>query len=347
MMRRALFLLAIAMQIHAQQPPRAGEVMEVRRTIIDAHIIDADGEQVTEIEPKELLVLVDGKEAPIESVTWVSELPAAEAILDESGEEVSRTTTAPPGRLFVLFVQTDFARVPSRVLGEMGVIASFHKLLDSLQPDDRVALFSFDSHLKFRLDFTTDRALLEQTFPSVLAIDNPPPPQPAAAPSLSALLTPKELADAGSSEHALILLARALRRIEGSKTMLLLGWGMGDTIRGRGFVTPEVLRASAELATARVTVYAFNFGLGRQMSVGLVQVAGDTGGFYVAGPVNGPFSAMEMRYLPRLEVALQGHLEIEIRSPVPVDLKKLHHLDVRVRRNGYTVITKTSFVDVP
>lgn len=337
----ALLLLAL------QQPPRVEEAIDVRRTIIDAHVYDNDFEQADDLEAKDFQVLVDGKEASIESVTWVSEQPDEEAEFDDSGNELSRTRVPPPARLFVVFVQTDFARNHDRVVGEMGVLKSFHALLETLQPSDRVALFSFDSHLKFRLDFTTDRALLEKVFPSVLAIDQPPPPQPAEPPSLTTLLTPKELADAGSSESALILLARALRRIDGSKTMLLLGWGMGDVIAFRPIITPQILRAAAELASSRVTVHAFNFGLGREMSFGLKEVAADTGGIYVAGPANKPFSQMEHSFLPRLESMLQGHFEIEIRSPVPVDLRKLHRLEVHVKRKGYTVITKNSFVDVP
>ena len=337
----ALLLLAF------QQPPRVEETIDVRRTIIDAHVYDDEYVQINDLDANDFQVLVDGKEAPIESVTWVSEQPAVESIFDDSGKELSRETVQPPGRLFVVFVQTDFARNRDRVIGEMGVLQSFHALLETLQPSDRVALFSFDSHLKFRLDFTTDRALLEKIFPSVIAIDQPPPPPPVEPPSFASLLTPKQLADAGSSESALILLARALRRIDGSKTMLLLGWGMGDVIGFRPIITAQTLRAAAELASARVTVHAFNFGLGNQMSAGLIEVAADTGGIYVAGPAAGPFSQMENSYLPRLESMLQGHYEIEIRSPVPVNLKKLHHLDVRVRRKGYTVITKNSFVDVP
>ncbi|HJW94217.1 MAG TPA: hypothetical protein VJ901_11435 [Thermoanaerobaculia bacterium] len=337
----ALLLLAL------QQPPQAAETIEVRRTIIDARVHDDDYELIDDLEAKDFQVLVDGKEAPIESVTWVSELPTEEAIFDDTGNELSHETVQAPGRLFIVFVQTDFTREHDRVIGEMGVLQSFHALLQTLQPADRVALFSFDSHLKFRLDFTTDHALLEKVFPTVLAIDQPLPPQPAEPPSLSSLLTPRELADAGSSESALILLARKLRRIDGAKTMLLLGWGMGDVIGQRPIITAQVLRSAAELASARVTVHAFNFGIGHQMSAGLAEVAFDTGGFYVAGPAAGPFSAMENSYLPRLESMLQGHYEIEIRSPVPVNLRKVHRLDVRVRQGGYTVIAKNSFVDVP
>jgi hypothetical protein len=340
-------LLLFALQAGGQQtPPRVEETIDVRRTIIDAHVYNVD-EQIDDLEAKDFQVLVDGKEAPIESVTWVSEVPGVETIFDDAGNELSRSEVKPPGRLFVVFVQTDFARNRDRVVGEMGVLQSFHALLDALEPADRVALFSFDSHLKFRLDFTTDRDLLEKVFPSVLAIDQPPPPPPAEPPSLASLLTPKELADAGSSESALILLARALRRIDGSKTMLLLGWGLGDVIDFRPIITAQTLRAAAELASARVTVHVFNFGLGREMSGGLIEVAADTGGIYSAGPSRLPFSGMEHRFIPQLVSMLQGHFEIEIRSPVPVDLRKLHRLEVHVKGRGYTVIAKNSFVDVP
>src|SRR6185369_10132369 len=178
---------------------------------------------------------------------------------------------------------TDFARNAKRVVGEMGVISSFHSLIDVLKPADRVALLSFDSHLKLRLDFTTDRALLEKTFPSVILIDEPPSPPQSEPPSLAALLDPKEMRNAGTTEHGLMLIARALNQIPGPKHVLLLGWGMGEMLGGRVHIDPDVYRAGGELAAARATVYAFNFGLNGQMSGGEMQVSADTGGFYVGG----------------------------------------------------------------
>jgi len=338
----------LALLLFAATQSRIEETIEVRRIIVDTRVIDLNNEIITDLGPNDFRVLVDGKEAPIESVTWIGDEVASEEVLvDEDGNESKGTVTQPPGRLFVLFVQTDFARNAHRVVGEMGVIASFHAFVKMLQPNDRVALLSFDSHLKLRLDFTTDRAQLERLFPSVLAIDEPPPPPPVESPSLAALLDPKEMKYAATSERGLILIARALRQVEGPKHLLLFGWGMGNRMPGGAPVqTPDTLRAAGELAAARVTVCAFNFGLNGELSVGLMKVAADTGGFYSGSPVFSPLSGMELRFLPRLEAFLYGHYEIEIRSPVPSVAGKLHRLEVRVRKKGLTVIAKRAFVDL-
>lgn len=339
--------------------PQLNETIEVRRTIIDAHVVDLNHELIPDLEAKDFRVLVDGKEAQIDSVSWIDDQAEVgeepvELFPDGNKEstppaplEVPLTARPLRGRLFVLFVQTDFARQGKRVVGEMGVIASFHKFVETLRPQDQVALLSFDSHLKLRLDFSTDRAELQRIFPTVIAIDEPPAISAGAPPSLAALLDPHDMKYAPTSEKSLTVLARALRRIDGPKHLVLFGWGMSEPVFGRPFVNAETVRAGAELAAARTTVYAFNYGLGKQMAFGLKSVADDTGGFYFSAPVTEAFSPLELQFLPRLDAYLEGHYEIEFRSPVPVDPTKIHDLDVRVKRKGATVITKKSFVDIP
>ncbi|HEY6322736.1 MAG TPA: hypothetical protein VJA16_14365, partial [Thermoanaerobaculia bacterium] len=61
-----------------------------------------------------------------------------------------------PGRLVVFFVQAD-NNAPSRVRGHLRTLPFTRELLAALQPADRVAVMSFDSHLKLWLDFTRDR----------------------------------------------------------------------------------------------------------------------------------------------------------------------------------------------
>lgn len=357
-MKRLLAVLVLTLAAHAQT---LQESIEVRRTIIDVHVADAQNHVITDLTPADFIVRVDGKEAKVESVTWVGDgMPSESLFTDDPGTSPEPETeagappeatpapapaAAPHGRVFVLFVQTDFARFGERVVGEMGVIDSFHAFVDLLQPDDRVALFSFDSHLKLRLDFSTDRDQLQKIFPTVLAIDNPVAPASTLKPSLAALLDPAAMKNAATSEQALILLARALRHIDGPKTLVLFGWGMGEPLHGRPYVSPDTLRAAGELNASRVTVHTFNFGLGGQMSASLQEVSHDTGGLYAAGRPNAAFSKMEVRFLPQLESYLQGHMELEIISPVPAVPGKLHRLEIRTKRRDLTVIGKTSFVD--
>jgi VWFA-related protein len=322
---------------------RVQENVEVSRIIIDAHVTDLANNLITDLGPDDFRVRVDGKDASIESVEWVSELPVEQITTDENDREVERTTIHPPGRLFVCYVQTDFARVRGRVVGEMAVIAKFHQFVELLQPDDRVALLSFDSHLKLRLDFTSDREQLEAAFPSVLLINIPEATPSVELPSLARLLNPREMKYTASSEKALILLARALGKISGPKNMLLFGWGMGESGRSRRIVSDIVHRAAAELSAARVTVYSLQFAGG---GGGLREVAADTGGVYQTSGSVGYFNGIDY-FAEQLGAEFQGHYEIEVRNPVSSVPGKLHSIDVRVKRKGLGVRAKTSFVDQP
>jgi VWFA-related protein len=318
---------------------RTKETIDVTRIVIDAHVADLNGNLITDLGPADFHVLVDGKDAVIESVDWIDELPEEEIVYDENEHEVSRTVVPAPGRLFICFVQTDFARNAPRVIGEMKVIDEFHRFVEMLQPNDRVALLSFDSHLKLRLDFTTDRQQLQQAFPSVLLIDEPPPPPPVASPSLARLIDSRQMKNSPTSEQAFILLAHALGKIDGPKKMVLFAWGLSEPFFLRPTVNPTTLRAAAELAAARVTVDTFNFGLGGEMSPGLKTVAADTGGFYEMFDSFGS--------LPRLKAELQGHYEIVVRDPVTSVPGTRHRIDVRTARKELTVRAKKLYVDQP
>jgi VWFA-related protein len=315
---------------------RTKETIDVTRIIIDAHVSDLKYNLLTDLGPSDFRVLLDGREAAIESVDWVDELPEEEILYDENDHEVSRTVVPPPGRLFICFVQTDFTR--QRVVGEMNVIGQFHQFVDMLQPNDRVAILSFDSHLKLRLDFTTDRQQLQETFPSVLLIDDPPPPPPVASPSLARLLDTRDMKNSPTSEQAFILLARALGQIDGPKNMVLFGWGLSEPAWGMPTLNPTTVRAVAELASARVTVDTINFG-GAQMALGLKTVAADTGGIYTM------FESY--RSFPRLKGELQGHYEIVVRDPVKSVPGTIHRIDVRTARKDLTVRARRAYVDQP
>lgn len=317
--------------------PQAAETIEVSRIVIDAHVLDPDSQLVTNLTSDDFIVRVDGKQAKIETVEWVNELPSEMVETDEKGVEISRTPQPAPGRLFVYYVQTEFARNWLRTLGEMAVVRAIRQYIDLLQVNDRVAILQFDTHLKIRLDFTSDHQQIEDAFTKVLSIDEPPPPPPVPAPSLASLLDRAQMKTTYNDEKAFALVAHALGKIPGAKTFILFGWGLG-TWRSRINVDPRTALAAGELAAARATVYSFNFGLGAQMRFGLQEVAEDTGGFYAPFGQNG---------FDRLKALLQGHYEIEVRDPLPSVPGKLHRIEVTAKRRGLVVHARNSFVDQP
>ena len=315
-MRRFLFVTLLLPAVAFAQEMRTGEEITVERILIDARVTDYDGDPVIDLASDEFEVRVDGKRAQVLSSEWIPETAAARVIagLDEEMTPASdgETVAAPPrGRLFIFFVQTDFGRAGVRVGGHLKFLPYAEKIVEALEPEDRAAVFSFDSHLKFRLDFSSDKNEVKWALQQAVEIDDPPPPRIVANPSLSRRLDRSEMKKVTSSDAAFILIANALRQITGPKSMILLGWGLGHKVGPTVVMDHKYPIARRALEQSRVTVFSLDttdadyhdleFGLGR--------AAKDTGGFYAKTHVF-PQIAID-----RLERTLAGHYELEVRKP--------------------------------
>src|SRR5438477_3883575 len=247
---------------------------------------------------------------------------------------------APRGRLLIFFFQTDFARHYSRVSGQMAILQKIDSLLEWLEPDDRVAVLSFDSHLKFRLDFSDDKHRIEAAMKDALATDEPGPPPIVPMPSLRSRLDPGAMKNAASSEAALLLLGNALRPIPGPKSLILFGWGLGRFGSGGVRMLPEYAAARQALEAARVSVFSLDFTQAdyHSLEVGLGKVSADTGGFY-AKTFHFPDIAIE-----RLQKTLTGHYELEVRKP-ETKVRGLHTIEVSVNRRDAEVMARSTYVD--
>src|SRR5437763_9409525 len=144
----ALLLFAVPLATQVQ------EQITVERILVDTRVTDDRGNPITGLKPSDFRVRVDGKPAGVESAEWIPETAAARelASIDHAGADVNTSLDqpAPRGRLLIFFYQTDFARNSARVAGQMQTVVNADDWLDWLDPEDRVAVFSFDSHLKFR-----------------------------------------------------------------------------------------------------------------------------------------------------------------------------------------------------
>lgn len=352
MTRAAVLGLALAAATAAGGPQEPGppdirfeDAVDVERVVIDARVVDGEGRPVLGLGPRDFRVRVDGREVAVESVEWIpAHEPAAVAVSEDGGV----TVTADPaktlaaalpeseGRLIVLFFQKDFDR--SRLPGLLRMQEEMRRFVRALPAADRVAVVSFDSHLKAWRDFTRDRDRLDRTIESwILSRDVTPVPED--PPSLLAAWDDRRARDAASPEAALHVLADALAPIAGPKTVVMIGYGMGRFSSTGVTMVPEYDRARRALAAARATVFALDVteADSHSLEAGLIAVAEDTGGFYARTHV---FSGAA---LARLEQALAGHYVLTFVRP---DLPKgEHRLEVRLQggRRG-TVLAKSTWV---
>jgi VWFA-related protein len=326
---------------------RTGEQITVERILVDARVTDFGGEPITDLKLDEFEVRIDGRIAKIESAEWIPETIAARAAAGIDEEEYRRPQVigdvpAPQGRLFIYFIQTDFARNASRTAGQMQFLPYAEKMIDALEEGDRVAVLSFDSHLKFRLDFSDRKGDIMNEVRNALMVNEPRVPPAVPSPSLARRLDAEEMKRCTSSDEAFILLANALRHVPGPKSMILFGWGLGIRSGRMVHMHKKYPIAKYALDTARVTVFALDMSIAdyHDLEIGLKKAAADTGGFYQKTHI---FPQIAVN---RLERTLSGHYELEVRKP---ELEKLgtHTIDVRVKRRGATVMARSSYQDKP
>lgn len=291
--RRALplFLWLAALAARAQEPAdRRGEVHEealVERVVVDAHVVQPDGSPIPSLGPSDFVVKVDGQVVPLESVDWLPtgtpEVdPHALAPLDASGPSPA-SADVPPGRVIVLFFETDHET--SRLLGLVRMGIQARRFLTTLDPTDRVAVVSYDTHLKLRQDFTGDRAKLERAIHAAIRRGEAAPADPDSHPSLARFLDDGEARRCATPERALELVARAVKTIPGGKSMLFFGWGLG-TVGGLTGPNASEQRAWTEamhrMAEARVNIFTLDVTDADYHSLegSIEQIADLTGGHY-------------------------------------------------------------------
>jgi VWFA-related protein len=320
----ALALIVAAPLGAGAQPPdpqiRFGERVEVERVLVEARAVDTAGMPLPGLGPKDFRLKVDGKVVPLESAHWVA---AAQREPEPEPPPEGATTPAfvvtpepvegetAPGRLIVFFFQKDFEE--SRLTGLLRMQRTALSVVDDLAPGDRVAVVSFDHHLKLRLDFTSDQETLRHVIGNVVLLGDPRYIPPGPPPSLAEHFDRERARKASSPETALLVLADALKELPGPKTMVFVGWGMGRFDARSGSVTLEHDYGPARrtLLEARVTVFCLDVTQAdyHSLEVGLQQVAEDTGGFYARTHL---FPAQAMR---RLEAALSGHYVLTFEKP--------------------------------
>ena len=163
----------------APRPGAFTEEARVDRVVIDAHVTYDDGEPIRDLVASDFIVRVDGRRVPLESAEWVpassNEFAASLKPGDITWGDVPPTTEPvlayPPGLIIVLLYQTNYD--PIRIQGFLRMAQYTGRFLETLLPTDRVAVVSFDSHLKLRQDFTDDPQKIRNAMIACLRTEEP------------------------------------------------------------------------------------------------------------------------------------------------------------------------------
>jgi len=315
-----------------QRPPFHGEV-EVTRIVTEVRVIDHDGTPVLGLGPDDFRVSVDGTPAMVETADWrpapsprghrqgAPPRPASrqEAVTPESG-----------GRLIVLLYQIglDFARIE----GVYRIEDYASEFLRGLEPSDRVAIAVFTSHLRLHADFTNDFDVLGAELAVTSVIDHSTVEHDGREPSLARYFDFDRAERATNMRQALQIIGDALTPIPGPKSVVLLGWGVGEyRAGGTIWLGQPYIDALKALSDARATVFSLDISTADYHSLegGLEKLSRDTGGFYMKTHL---FPEIAVDKLAR---TLSGYYELSVIPPP--DLAANFRVKVRAKVPGAEV----------
>lgn len=328
--------LAVALAAPLGAQPRFHQGVSVSRVLLDARVVDRAGDPILGLGPADFRVTVDGRELPLEAVEWIAGTARyAEGPTPEVAASISGPAAA-PGRLIVFLFQKDF--YPTRLSGLMRMKEKAAAMLDVLTPDDRVAVLSFDSHLRLWSDFTRDLSRVREIVQRSILFDEDAPVAAGAGPSLAAHYDAAAARAAAEPEAALRVVANALRPLPGAKSLVWLGWGLGRLSYPLVEMGRDWESARRALAAARVSVFTLDItdADAHTLEFGLKTVAEATGGFYARTHLF-PDVAMS-----RLEKALAGHYVLVLEPP---EATGEHTVRVELVSRRGTVMVRDSFAN--
>lgn len=287
MARRLAILLAalLSPQIASAQDPRLadqfGEEITVALISMTVRAVDGRGHPITGLGPEDFRVRVGKKEVPVVGVDWFSSAePAPPVPVVEDAPAVPAAETRPAGKLVVFWVQADLD--PTRISGQLRLRPYTEELLETIHPADRMAVISFDSHLRLRQDFTRDREAVFAAIDRGMLFGDSEMGPGSGEVSLAGSFDFEAAVAAASPERGLELTAEALSELPGEKIIVYLGWGMGRFGSFGVQMTPAFYPAVRALRRADIPVFVLDVTSAdyHSLEVGLEAVAHATGGTY-------------------------------------------------------------------
>jgi VWFA-related protein len=310
----------------AQGKPRYAERVDVERVLVDVRVVDSFGQPVLGLTTDDFRVKIGGKPVAVQSITWVGGAKSSETAVPVQAEQARASNEANPlGRLIVFLFQKDLE--PSRIMGFMRMLIEAQNILDDLTPNDRVAILSFDYHLKVWIDFTNDRERLLQVLNRGILFEDPRPVETASEVSLFSRLSAANARRTYTIERALHLIADALHDLPGSKSLVLVGHGFGRFSWTGVMMEHGYSEARRALVAARTSVFSMDVTNAdyHSLEAGLQLVSKQTGGFFARTHL---FTGQAMK---RLAGALAGYYVLFVDRP---DVGRgVHRIEVEMSSN--------------
>lgn len=334
--------------------PRAafGEIVEVALRTLVVRALDRSGDLIPDLGAADFVVHAGRgarrRELPVVAADWIA---ADGSAAGEAGGGTSEPPRlggerprddrsgggwAPAGRLVLLFVQTDPQAI--RLRGQLKQLPLARELIDTLPAGDRLAVVSFDSHLKLWQDFTRDRDAVYQALERAVHFGGRPAGRRPDGPGLGERWDPRAAMEVATAERGLEMTAEALVALPGEKAVIWLGWGLGRLDRNVVRHRPGHAEAVAALAAARASVFVLDVtdAAYHDLEMGLRAIAEQTGGTYAKTHT---FAGQVTRRLAR---TLAGHYELSVdvsaaAGSAPADLGEL---TVELRDRGGRVLVR-------
>ena len=243
----------------------------------------------------------------------------------------------PDGRLVVLFYQGDVGN--TRRYGHMRMAKFSMDVVKGLTQRDYVAVLGFDSHLKFQLDFSHDREAIQEAIQRTLFGRAGNVPEAGMLPSLARYMEQAECLKIASCERALAYIGQALQHFEGPKTLVFVGWGLGqyNAAADRVSLSPDYHSAERSLKNSETSVISMDVSMAdsHSLEVGMELVADRTGGFYVKTHRHAA------RAVTRLLGTISGYYVLSFQDSAPEQHPK--GFDLSVKRKKAVVLVSGDF----
>jgi VWFA-related protein len=348
-------LCGIPLQAAPPPPPQDTEFkdeIDVRLSTIVLRVVNDHGEPIRGLGPRDFRVRIGRQEVPVVAVDWIAAgeaapapPPTAPALTGASAAPAPPPATSSagspplPGRLVVVFVQAD-NNSSVRTRGHLKTLPYARKFLAALAPEDRVAVVSFDSHLKLWRDFTTDRDAAYAGIDRAIRFGaTPSPVEPGEPPSLARAFDTEKALDIAAPEWGLEATATALKPLAGEKILIFLGWGLGRFGGGGTTMTPGFAPAVRALARAHTSVFVLDVtdADAHDLAAGLEAVADETGGTYAK---TNELPDVAVRELLR---AISGYYVLTL-DPDRLPAGKRGELRIDLRKRRGTVLVRAARV---